>query len=67
MTTNAGNLRERDAANYLGLSPRTLQQWRYLGRGPRFVRVSDRCIRYRMRDLDDWLASRLVETASTSA
>ena len=42
---------EADAAEYLGLTARCLQGWRYRGGGPEYVRVSARCIRYRRRDL----------------
>ena len=38
---------ENVAAKYLGLSPRTLQNWRVRGGGPLFVRISNRSIRYR--------------------
>ncbi len=48
------HLSEKEAARILGFSPRTLQGWRLTGRGPRFVRVSSRCVRYRMEDLVAW-------------
>jgi excisionase family DNA binding protein len=55
MTTDPGRpLTEREAAEYLRVAPRTLQRWRQLGRGPRFVRAGRRVL-YRQRDLDDWL------------
>lgn len=54
-------MNEKEAAAYLGLSARTLQQWRYLKRGPRYVKVSERCVRYRLVDLDDWVATRLSQ------
>lgn len=44
-------------ARYLGLPPRTLEQWRYLGRGPAFVKLGDRHVRYRKSDVDAWLAA----------
>ena len=49
------------AAEYLGLHPRTLDNWRSQRRGPCFVRVG-RLIRYRVEDLEEYLASRKVET-----
>ena len=40
---------------------RTLEGWRHDGSGPRFVRCSRRCIRYRIKDLEAWQESRLAE------
>lgn len=57
-------LDERAAAAALGLTPRTLQSWRARGGGPRFVRVSSRCIRYRLSDLDEWAAERVRTSTS---
>lgn len=48
---------EKEVCEMLGLKPRTLQSWRLFGRGPQFVRLSDRIIRYRMSDVEDWIAS----------
>ncbi|MCU1361272.1 MAG: hypothetical protein JWN99_2561 [Ilumatobacteraceae bacterium] len=39
-----------DAACVLGVSAGALQDWRYLGRGPAFVRVEGQ-IRYRLSEL----------------
>jgi hypothetical protein len=38
----------------------TLEAWRARGMGPRFLRHSLRCVRYRKTDLEDLLASQLV-------
>ena len=46
-------LSTEQAAFYLGLSPRKLQQMRREGSGPRFRRHS-RYVRYHIDDLDDW-------------
>jgi excisionase family DNA binding protein len=56
-------LSQRQAAEYLCLSERTLERWRVQGSGPRFVRCG-RCVRYREADLEAWIAARVV--ASTS-
>jgi excisionase family DNA binding protein len=45
---------EDAAARFLNVSPRTLQAWRMEKRGPAFVRVG-RSIRYRRRDLVEWI------------
>jgi hypothetical protein len=46
-------LSPEQAAHYLGISLRTLQQHRGTGTGPRFRRHS-RHIRYHIDDLDAW-------------
>jgi len=45
------------AAAMLGLSPRTLEAMRARGGGPPYVRVSARCIRYRVADLEAWASA----------
>lgn len=57
-------LTEIQAAKYLGLTPRALQAWRYQGYGPRFVKISGRCIRYRASDLEQWVTGRLRRSTS---
>lgn len=47
-------LKTKEAAEYLGLSVRTLENWRYQGRGPALTHL-DRAIRYDIRDLDAWI------------
>ena len=58
---------EREAAAYLRMTPRWLQVRRYEGGGPRYVRVSSRCVRYRISDLDAWAAERLRTSTSDDA
>ena len=55
---------ETKAAEFLGHSIRTLQNWRIRGGGPRFVKVSARSIRYRRCDLNEWINSRIVANTS---
>jgi len=55
---------EPQAAEYLGVTPRALQAWRYRGGGPRYVRISARAIWYRQCDLDAWILERLHNEAS---
>jgi hypothetical protein len=55
---------ERDAAKFLSFAPRTLQNWRILGIGPKFVRHRARTVRYRRKDLIHWLEARLVSSTS---
>ena len=55
---------ETEAGKFLGLERRTMQAMRQRGGGPRFVRISSRCIKYRRADLRAWSEARLV--ASTA-
>lgn len=57
-------LAEKEAAKALGFSERTLQKWRSVGGGPRFVRVSARAVRYRQVDIDAWVEERLRTSTS---
>ena len=50
-------LSTREAAEWLGLSPRTLDRYRVSGGGPAFHRFGGR-VRYLAADLDDWASSR---------
>lgn len=43
-----------EAASYLRLSPRTLDNWRSRKTGPAYVKLGDRVL-YRKSDLDSWL------------
>jgi len=61
---------ETTAAAYLGISP----QWLRCSRmskpswaGPRFIKVSKRRVKYRVRHLDEFLAARVVDPADRLA
>lgn len=58
------NLRQEEAAAFLQVKPSTLQQWRWSGRGPLFVKVG-RLVRYRRADLEAFMQGRTF--ASTTA
>lgn len=58
-------LTQRDAAALLVLSERTLDL-RVSGLGPKFARCG-RSIRYRLADLDEWVASRVVGSTSEAS
>ena len=40
-----------DAGTFLAISAKTLQAWRCKGRGPKWIRFSKGCVRYKRRDL----------------
>jgi len=52
-----------EAAEYLRLSPRTLEKQRVIGGGPRFRKFGRR-VMYAVADLDTWAADRSFETTS---
>jgi predicted DNA-binding transcriptional regulator AlpA len=56
-------LTQRQAAELLCLSERTLERFRVSGIGPKFVRLG-KSVRYRAGDVEAWLASRVVGSTS---
>lgn len=58
MTNNSTLLNERQTAERLGLTTRTLQRWRVSGAGPRYMRIGPRMIRYAESDVVAWAESR---------
>lgn len=62
--SNLALIDEADAARFLDLSKRCLQAWRCRGGGPPFIRISSRCIRYRIADLIAWSEERKRESTS---
>lgn len=54
-----------DAAEYLGVRPGTMEVWRSLGKGPRYIKLGARVV-YEIADLDAFAASRAVETSDTA-
>jgi predicted DNA-binding transcriptional regulator AlpA len=53
-------LRDSEAAEMLGVSTRTLPQWRLRGQGPRFVKLG-RAVRYLEADLAAYLDEQTVD------
>lgn len=57
---------ERDAAEFLGVSVKTMQSWRAKGEGPRFAKFG-RAVRYNVKELTDWAESQQhTSTASVT-
>jgi predicted DNA-binding transcriptional regulator AlpA len=57
-------LTQREAACVLRLSERTLERLRVSGLGPKFVRVAGRSVRYRLTDIESYLAAQVVGSTS---
>lgn len=53
-------LSRTEAAEYLGVAPKTMAQWAHYKRGPRYARFG-RDTRYRITDLDAWVETQFVE------
>ena len=51
-----GLLNTKEAAEKLGLSPGTLEVWRCLGKGPRYIKIGRR-VGYDLKDLDAYVES----------
>jgi Helix-turn-helix domain len=54
---------EAQVADVLGKPPRTLRQWRYLGIGPKYLKVGA-TVRYRVHDVEAWLRAQEQEPAA---
>ena len=57
-------LNERQAAEYLGVSPYLLQRWRCQQTGPDYVRMggrNGRAIRYPQSALDSWIDANTIK------
>jgi hypothetical protein len=55
---------EKLAAEFLKLSQRTLQGYRYRGGGPKYIALSSRCVRYRRIDLLRWAEAHMRTSTS---
>ena len=52
------HLEQKELAERWRMSPRTLEQWRWQGRGPRFLKLGGRVI-YRLADIEAFEAARV--------
>jgi|TARA_Y100000310_G_C20454064_1_gene702177 hypothetical protein len=57
-------LTEKQAADYLKVTPRYLQYKRMSGGGPQFVKLSHRCVRYTKNALDNHITSNEINSTS---
>jgi predicted site-specific integrase-resolvase len=53
-----GNLKTAEAADFLQVKPTTLEQWRWQGTGPKFIKMN-RAVRYRREDLEAFIEARV--------
>ena len=62
-TEDADALLDSDGtADVIGVRPKTLESWRTRNIGPKFIRLSRRCVRYRLADIKEYLAKHTIDT-----
>ncbi len=59
-------LTPKEVSSGLGLALGTLNNWRCLGTGPKYIKIGGR-VRYPVRDLTSWLQSRGMDTQGKAA
>jgi Helix-turn-helix domain len=52
------HLNQIDLARRWQISPRTLERWRWLGIGPRYIKIGGRVV-YRLEDIEAYEAARM--------
>jgi len=63
---NPRNVDEKTAAKRIGMSVSWLQQARFKGRGPRYIKIQKRVL-YAVADLDSYTEARKIETSDSQA
>jgi hypothetical protein len=59
------HLSQYELAGRWSLSPRTLERWRWTGKGPSFLKLGGRVV-YRLEDIAAWEAERLRTSTGSS-
>lgn len=57
-------LDEKGLAKYLGITVHALRRWRFENRGPRFIKLEGRLVRYRQQDVEAWLVAQQIGGAA---
>jgi excisionase family DNA binding protein len=55
-------LTPKQAAEFLGVPEGTLAQWRSQRRGPSFIKLEGRLVRYRLSDVENYVCRHAVKT-----
>ena len=55
---NIQHLNQVELSRRWKISPRTLERWRWLGHGPRYLKVVGRVV-YRLEDIEEYEAKKL--------
>jgi len=59
------HLNQMELARRWNISPRTLERWRWLSQGPRFLKIGGR-IAYRIEDIEAFEAAQLRDGTATA-
>lgn len=63
---NLNLITTKEAAQMMGLTVNTLEKYRcYYGKGPKYIRISKRAIRYRVSDVEAFLQERSGYTSTS--
>jgi predicted site-specific integrase-resolvase len=55
-----------ELAQRWGISPRTLERWRWIGQGPKFLKLGGRVV-YRAQDIENYEAEQLRSSTTLSS
>jgi transposase len=44
----------KEASAFIGVSKKTLENWRHQGRGPAFLKISHKLVKYQIDDIIQW-------------
>lgn len=58
------HLNQIELSRRWSISPRTLERWRWLGQGPRYLKIGGRVV-YRLEDVEAFEAERTHSSAAT--
>jgi uncharacterized protein YjcR len=61
----AKKLNTKEAAEFLGVKPNTLEVWRTKKKGPKYSKIGSRVL-YDINDLEEYFTSRSVHTKDTA-
>ena len=53
-------INEKEAAHLLSVGVQTLRNWRHLRKGPPYIKISSRSVRYRISDLGSFMEARKI-------
>ena len=56
-----GYLRPRDVERLFGIKSKTLQNWRYKGKGPPFYKLGHKLIVYKYEEVEKWLQKKTFD------
>lgn len=55
-------LTPRELADAAKVTVNTVRWWRHMGIGPKFIKLSERVVRYRVEDVNKWLDELYAES-----